>query len=143
MTKPRQRLLLWLLPLTLALHVSKADVGTAALYSPPYVPTACFGGDVSQFPSDNLFAAAGEGIWDNGASCGRQYLVRCLSSAVPRACAEGQPTIQLLVVDRASASVSPPARPGATMSLSLAAFGALTNASAGPVPAINVEFQQI
>uniref|UniRef100_A0A7N2L7J4 Expansin-like EG45 domain-containing protein n=1 Tax=Quercus lobata TaxID=97700 RepID=A0A7N2L7J4_QUELO len=53
-----------------------SDVGTAALYSPPYSPTACYGSDASQFPSSNLFAAAGDGIWNNGAACGRLYLVR-------------------------------------------------------------------
>ncbi|KAI6681466.1 hypothetical protein NL676_035347 [Syzygium grande] len=44
-----------------------ADVGTAGHYDPPYTPTACFGYDPLQFPSSFLFAAAGEGIWDNGA----------------------------------------------------------------------------
>nr|GEY93211.1 RNA-directed DNA polymerase, eukaryota, reverse transcriptase zinc-binding domain protein [Tanacetum cinerariifolium] len=31
---------------------------------------ACYGYDSSQFPSKNLFAAAGDRIWDNGAACG-------------------------------------------------------------------------
>lgn len=175
--------LLWVLFLASALDLSTADVGTAAIYRPPYIrkrpgihdglkcyarcalprllspaagacvilaylcvigcaATACFGSDVSQFPPDNLFAAAGEGIWDNGASCGRQYLVRCLSSSVPRACPEGHPTIQIRIVDQASTSVSPPALGRTTMALSLAAFEAITNASAGAIWAINVEFVQ-
>ncbi|RVX11105.1 hypothetical protein CK203_013325 [Vitis vinifera] len=58
----------------------QGDVGTAAQYNPPYLPTICYGNDASEFPSSNLFAAAGDGIWDNGASCGRQYLVRCISA---------------------------------------------------------------
>nr|GFB61894.1 hypothetical protein [Tanacetum cinerariifolium] len=75
------------------------EVGTASMYNPPYTPTACYGNDASQFPSSNLFAAAGEGIWDNGAACGRQYLVKCISAVIPRTCILGQ-TIQVRIVDR-------------------------------------------
>ncbi|KAF3966449.1 hypothetical protein CMV_009449 [Castanea mollissima] len=57
------------------LRTCHGDVGTAAHYSPPYLPTTCYGSDTSEFPSSNLFAVAGDGIWDNGAACGRQYLL--------------------------------------------------------------------
>ncbi|XWS27192.1 hypothetical protein CRYUN_Cryun26dG0093900 [Craigia yunnanensis] len=123
---------------TTLFHLSYADVGTAAHYSPPYIPTACFGNDVSQFPTSNLFAAAGDGIWDNGASCGRQYLVRCISAATPGTCNPSQ-TIQIKIVDRADTSVSRPSRKGATIVLSTTAFGAIANPSAASV---NIEFQQ-
>ncbi|XVE71638.1 hypothetical protein DITRI_Ditri10aG0167400 [Diplodiscus trichospermus] len=125
--------------LTTLFHLSFGDVGTAAHYSTPYLPTACFGNDASQFPSSNLFAAAGEGIWDNGASCGRQYLVRCISAATPRTCNPGQ-TIQIKIVDRAETSVSRPSSNGATIVLSTTAFGAIANPSAASV---NIEFQQV
>uniref|UniRef100_A0A7N2QYQ4 Expansin-like EG45 domain-containing protein n=2 Tax=Quercus lobata TaxID=97700 RepID=A0A7N2QYQ4_QUELO len=118
--------------------LSHADVGTAAQYKTPYLPTACYGNDASQFPSNNLFASAGEGIWDNGAACGRQYLVRCISAAHPRTCKPGQ-TIQIKIVDRALTSVSRPSRNGATMVLSTTAFGMIANPSAS---FINIEFQQ-
>ncbi|KAL3746613.1 hypothetical protein ACJRO7_015559 [Eucalyptus globulus] len=120
-------------------RLSRADVGTAAQYSPPYTPTACFGNDPSQFPSSNLFAAAGEGIWDNGASCGRQYLVRCISASVSGTCIPSQ-TIQVRIVDRAQTSSSRPSRDGATIILSTTAFGTIANASA---VAVNVEYQQV
>ncbi|CAA6671727.1 unnamed protein product [Spirodela intermedia] len=136
----RLKLLPFLLSLLLGLHRSAADVGTATSYSPPYLPTACYGGDASQFPSDNFFAAAGDGIWDNSAACGRLYLVKCLSSTVPRACADGQPPILVKIVDHASALVSPPSRGGATMVLSDAAFRAITNSSAGQITQINIDF---
>jgi hypothetical protein len=111
---------------------------------PIYIPhlvydhtaTACYGSDVSQFPSSNLFAAAGEGIWDNGAACGRQYLVRCISARVPRTCIPGQ-TIQVKIVDRALTSVSRPSRADTTMVLSTTAFGTIAKPSA---PFVNVEF---
>ncbi|XP_004291491.1 PREDICTED: EG45-like domain containing protein [Fragaria vesca subsp. vesca] len=118
---------------------SQADVGTAAQYRPPYLPTSCYGSDASQFPSSNLFGSAGEGIWDNGAACGRQYLVRCISAAVPKTCIPGK-TIQIKIVDRALSSVSRPSRNDATMVLSTTAFAAIANSSASFV---NVEFQQV
>ncbi|GMJ11654.1 hypothetical protein like AT4G30380 [Hibiscus trionum] len=132
---------LWLFTiffLAATFHPSLADVGTAAQYSPPYLPTACSGDDASQFPTNNLFAAAGDGIWDNGASCGRQYLVRCISAATPGTCNPSQ-TIQIRIVDRAETSVSRPSTNGATIILSTTAFGAIANPSAASV---NIEFQQ-
>lgn len=98
----------------------------------------CYGNDASQFPTSNLFASAGEGIWDNGAACGRQYFVRCLSSLVPKACVAGK-TIQIKIVDRAMLSVSRPSKGDATIVLSETAFRAIANPSAS---SINVEFQQ-
>ncbi|XP_022751576.1 putative EG45-like domain containing protein 1 [Durio zibethinus] len=123
---------------TTLFHLSYADVGTASHYSNPGVATACFGNDVSQFPTSNLFAAAGDGIWDNGASCGRQYLVRCISAATPGTCNPSE-TIQIRIVDRADTSVSRPSTNGATIVLSTTAFGAIANPSAASV---NIEFQQ-
>ncbi|KAL0016334.1 hypothetical protein SO802_003403, partial [Lithocarpus litseifolius] len=99
--------------------------------------TACYGNNAAQFPSSNLFASAGEGIWDNGAACGRQYLVRCISAAHPRTCIPGQ-TIQIRIVDRALSSVSRPSRHGATIVLSKTAFGMIAKPSAS---SINIEFQ--
>ncbi|MFQ6642499.1 hypothetical protein Gotur_018657 [Gossypium turneri] len=119
-------------------HVCHGDVGTAAQYSPPYLPTACFGEDQTQFPSSNLFAAAGDGIWDNGASCGRQYLVRCISASQPGTCVPDQ-TIQVKIVDYAPTALSPPSAQSTTIVLSETAFGGITNI---PMDSINIEFQQ-
>ncbi|XP_058112496.1 EG45-like domain containing protein [Magnolia sinica] len=121
-------------------HHSHADVGTSALYNPPYLPTVCYGNDATQFPANNLFAAAGDGIWDNGASCGRQYLVRCLSAAQPGVCIMDQ-TIQIMIVDYAALSVSLPSTSGSTMVLSVNAFGMIANSSVASE--INIEFQQV
>ncbi|ONK80974.1 uncharacterized protein A4U43_C01F23870 [Asparagus officinalis] len=131
--------MVFLLSLLLLLTPSSADVGTAAYYSTPYTPTVCYGSDTSQLPAYGLFAAAGEGIWDNGASCGREYKVRCLSSEMPRACDTGR-TIQITVVDRASKLRSISSRNGATLVLSAAAFEMVANKSAG---VINIEFTQV
>ncbi|GMP60037.1 hypothetical protein CsSME_00023069 [Camellia sinensis var. sinensis] len=118
---------------------SHGDVGTAAQYDPPYIPTACYGSDPSQFPSSNLFAAVGDGIWDNGASCGRQYLVRCISATAPETCVVDQ-TVQIRVVDYVPTAASNPSAGGTTIVLSKTAFGAIANSSAA---LINIEFQQV
>ncbi|KAI4333194.1 hypothetical protein L6164_018032 [Bauhinia variegata] len=104
-----------------------------------YTATACFGGDASQFPPSNMFGSAGEGIWDNGAACGRQYEVRCISTAEPKTCIPGQ-TIQIKIVDRAETSVSRPSAGETSMVLSTTAFRAIANSSAS---LINIEFQQV
>ncbi|KAE8666896.1 RING/FYVE/PHD zinc finger superfamily protein [Hibiscus syriacus] len=119
-------------------QLSHGDVGTAAHYSPPYLPTTCFGDDQTEFPSTNLFAAAGDGIWDNGASCGRQYRVRCISASQPGTCVPDQ-TIQVKIVDYAPTALSPSSAQSTTIVLSRTAFGGITNKA---VDSINIEFQQ-
>ncbi|GFP93755.1 putative eg45-like domain containing protein 1 [Phtheirospermum japonicum] len=127
MLKP-EFLFLWLSVLVFGPQVQfcRADIGTASRYTSPYTPTACYGGDPTQFPLSNYFAAAGEGIWDNGAACGRQYLVQCISAAVPQTCVPDK-TIQVRIVDRAQSSVSRPAREGSSLVLSSIAFDAIAN----------------
>ncbi|KAG9459735.1 hypothetical protein H6P81_004243 [Aristolochia fimbriata] len=128
----RHIFLLFLLPV---FHVSVADVGTAAQYSSPYLPTACYGYDSSSFPANGLFAAAADGIWDNGAACGREYLVRCLSDACT-----SDDTIQVTIVDYSGSSVSRPSATGTIMVLSAATFSNIADRSASQ---INIEFQQV
>ncbi|KAF8393271.1 hypothetical protein HHK36_021512 [Tetracentron sinense] len=140
MSKP-QLLLQWLPLLLFAdlFHFSHGDVGTASHYDAPYLPTACNGNDGSNFPTDNLFASTSEGIWDNGASCGRLYLVRCLSAVAPRTCIPGR-TIQVMIVDRTLTLVSRPSKDLTTLVLSTTAFAKIANPSAG---SINIEFTQV
>ncbi|XP_071699206.1 EG45-like domain containing protein [Rutidosis leptorrhynchoides] len=120
-------------------HVSRGEVGTSAQYTPPFLPTSCYDDDPGQFPSSNLFAAAGAGIWDNGAACGRQYLVKCISAAEPGTCVP-EKVIQVRIVDFALSTISPPSYDGTTMVLSDTAFGTIANVTA---TSINIEFQQI
>ncbi|KAL1552488.1 EG45-like domain containing protein [Salvia divinorum] len=140
MLKPELRLVTCLLLFLLGplLRLSRADIGTASSYSPPYTPTACYGNDYSEFPTSNLFAAAGEGIWDNGAACGRQYMVRCISAPVPESCVPGQ-IIQIKIVDRAQTASSSPSRRSSSIVLSDTAFAAIANPA---VDYLNVEYQQ-
>ncbi|KAF3447174.1 hypothetical protein FNV43_RR12354 [Rhamnella rubrinervis] len=78
------------------------------------------------------------GLWRNGASCGRQYLVRCVGASVPDTCRLDR-TIKVKIVDRALTLVSQPSRPGATIILSTTAFNAIAN---GADTSINIEFQE-
>ncbi|XP_009374068.2 EG45-like domain containing protein [Pyrus x bretschneideri] len=120
-------------------HTSNGDVGTAAQYPPPYLPTACFGSDSLQFPASNLLAAAGDEIWYNGASCGRKYLVRCISTEQTGTCVPDK-TIQVRIVDYAGDIKTVPSVSGTTMVLSQTAFGSVANSTA---KSINIEFQQV
>ncbi|KAL3745359.1 hypothetical protein ACJRO7_014460 [Eucalyptus globulus] len=117
-------------------HSRRANVGTASHYDPPYTPTACFGYDPLQFPSSFLFAAAGEGIWDNSAACGRQYWVRCVSADQLKTCNPAQ-LVQVRIVDRALSAVSRSSSDRATIVLSKTVFEAIANPSTSSV---NVEF---
>ncbi|KAK7847488.1 eg45-like domain containing protein, partial [Quercus suber] len=131
-------LMTFLVSLLFNFHTSYGDVGTAGLYSPPYLPTACYGSDAFQFPSSNLFAAAGDGIWANGTACGRLYLVRCITStSTPYACNQNQ-TIQIKIVDYIGQA---PSANNNTMVLSTTAFGTIANSSTTS-SYINIEFQQ-
>ncbi|KMT02958.1 hypothetical protein BVRB_8g195280 [Beta vulgaris subsp. vulgaris] len=128
-------------------HTCSGDVGAAAPYSSPYIPTECYSGDATEFPSNNLFAAAGDGIWNNGAACGRQYLVRCISAPEPLSCAMTD-AIQVKIVDYANSAVSQPVvTPGTTMLLSNNAYDMLVNSSSSTslsdTSIINIEFQQV
>ncbi|GAA0176969.1 hypothetical protein LIER_42119 [Lithospermum erythrorhizon] len=121
------------------IELAKSDIGTASRYSPPYSPTTCFGNDPTQFPSSNLFAAAGSGIWDNGASCGRQYLVKCISGSIEEACVPLDGPIQIRIVEFAENIVSEASSPIASIILSNAAFQTIANMS---ISVINIEFLQ-
>ncbi|KAK6236021.1 hypothetical protein SCA6_011358 [Theobroma cacao] len=107
------------------------DVGTAASYDPPYIPTKCYGNSEDQFPPGNLFVAVSEGLWDNGAACGRRYRVRCLSGN-GRPCKSGN--IDVKVVDFCPKSPCP-----AAMVMSNTAFNAISR----PGGRINIEYVQV
>lgn len=94
------------------------DIGTATSYNPPYIPTRCYGNRQDQFPPSKLFVAVGEGLWDNGAACGRRYKMRCLSGA-DRPCK--YQIIDVKVVDFCKQTPCP-----STIQLSTDAFAAIT-----------------
>lgn len=108
------------------------------LYIYMVLANACYGNDVSRIPRGDMFAAAGEGIWDGGSACGREYKIRCLSSTKPKACNIGK-VIDVVIIDRAQTAPSKPSKSGTTFVLSDTAYAAIANPS---VPDINLEYSQ-
>nr|XP_009797601.1 PREDICTED: EG45-like domain containing protein isoform X1 [Nicotiana sylvestris] len=117
--------LFWINEVSLVL----GDIGTATSYNPPYTPTKCGGNRADQFPSGNLFVAVSEGLWDNGAACGRRYRLRCLSGN-NRPCKEG--TIDVKVVDYCTKRPCP-----STIVLSSDAFAQVSHSQNAK---INIEY---
>ncbi|KAJ1691272.1 hypothetical protein LUZ63_015427 [Rhynchospora breviuscula] len=111
----------------------QGDIATAAFYGPPYIPTQCNGNSQDQFPPNNLFASVSDALWDNGAACGRKYIVRCLSGTGDKPCKQGNIVVQ--VVDKCPQN---PCR--ATLLLSRDAFNAL---SRSPTSKLNIEYAQV
>ncbi|PIN21609.1 hypothetical protein CDL12_05688 [Handroanthus impetiginosus] len=109
----------------------QGDIGTASSYGPPYIPTKCGGNRQDQFPAGNLFGAVSEGLWDNGAACGRRYRLRCLSGN-NKPCKDG--TVDVKVVDFCSRRPCP-----STILLSKDAFATVSNS---PNAKINIEYIQ-
>ncbi|KAF8020783.1 hypothetical protein BT93_G1262 [Corymbia citriodora subsp. variegata] len=144
-TGSRLQSLLLLLLLRPARAIS--EVGTASYYGPPYERTECYGEGSSQFPESNLFAAVGDGLWDLGRACGREYEVRCISDVQsgPGPCKPGSGSIRVKAVDYAlsvesSASAPRQSVTGADLVLSQAAFEAIANPS---IDSISVEFKEL
>ncbi|KAL7618702.1 hypothetical protein Lser_V15G01671 [Lactuca serriola] len=108
------------------------EIGTASSYGPPYTPTRCNGNQGDQFPLGNLFVSVSEGLWDNGAACGRRYRLKCLSGN-NKPCKGG--TIDVKVVDFCSKRPCP-----STIVLSNDAFSAISKTQRGK---INVEYIEI
>lgn len=144
--------------LVLILTYAHADTGTATFYTPPYVreylnisflyanpnsfvlscfvwficvASACFGFE----EQGTLIAAASEGIYNNGAACGRMYRVTCTGPTnlgVPQPCTGN--TVTVKVVD-----LCPSPGCQATIDLSQEAFSSIANPDAGK---INIEFTE-
>ncbi|KAH9322347.1 hypothetical protein KI387_016986, partial [Taxus chinensis] len=95
----------------------------------------CYGNDENEFPAGNLFAAASDAIWDNGAACGRQYTIRCLSGTQNQnPCLNNTVSIVVKIVDYCS---SLDRDCNATLELSSDAFMDIANST---TPIINIEY---
>ncbi|XP_076919369.1 EG45-like domain containing protein 2 [Bidens hawaiensis] len=105
-------------------------IGTSVQYGPPFAPTACYGNDLSQFSSGTLFAAAGDEIWDNGAACGRRYMLECISAPLPGTWIVPGRVIQVKIIDRARMTVSPASKDRTTIVLSDFVFALIANTTA-------------
>ncbi|WCJ30259.1 EG45-like domain containing protein [Euphorbia peplus] len=127
----RLAIVLWLMTMEAA-YLVHADIGTATSYNPPYLPTRCNGNREDQIPAGNMFVAVSEGLWDNGAACGRRYRLKCLSGN-NKPCKNGV-VIDVKVVDLCPKSPCP-----STFLFSNDAFSAISHSSSAK---INIEFIQ-
>ncbi|KAL3535295.1 hypothetical protein ACH5RR_003756 [Cinchona calisaya] len=124
------RVLMMIVMVASVVSVSYAATGTATFYTPPYVPSSCFG-----FQDNGvMIAAASDAIWDNRAACGRNYRVTCTgptNQGVPQPC---RGSVEVKIVD-----YCPPGCAG-TIDLSQEAFAIIADPNAGKV---NIEFDQV
>ncbi len=111
--------------------VAHAIAGQATFYTPPYVPSSCYG-----FQDRGvMIAAANNGLFGNGAACGRRYRVTCISGTnqgVPRPCRGN--SVVVTVVDRCPGCNSD------QIDLSQEAFAIIADPNAGR---INIDYTQV
>ncbi|WOL15197.1 EG45-like domain containing protein [Canna indica] len=108
-----------------------AITGEATFYTPPYVPSACFGFQ----DMGVMIAAASPALYANGAACGRRYSVTCTggTNSVPMPCKTGT-SVVVTIVDLC------PGCTGTSLDLSQEAFAIIANPDAGRV---KIEFNQV
>ncbi|KAJ0942361.1 putative rlpA-like protein, double-psi beta-barrel [Helianthus annuus] len=111
--------------------VAHAIAGQATFYTPPYVPSSCYG-----FQNRGvMILAANRGLFNNRAACGTRYRVRCTSgtrAGVPQPCT-GR-SVDVTVVD-----LCPGCNPN-QVDLSREAFQVIANPDAGR---INIDYNRI
>ncbi|KAJ4839602.1 hypothetical protein Tsubulata_040521 [Turnera subulata] len=105
---------------------------TATYYTPPYVPSACYGYE----DQGVMIAAASDAFYKNGEACGKYYQVTCVSGTnkgTPNPCL-GSGTAVVKIVDHC-----PPNSCRGTIDLSQEAFASIADPTAG---VINVSFKR-
>ncbi|KAL4654516.1 EG45-like domain containing protein [Castanea sativa] len=113
------------------ISVANAAQGTATFYTPPYIPSSCYGNQNNGV----MIAAASDAIWGNRAACGRMYRVRCTGATnqgVPQPCKSTSVVVKIV-------DYCPPGCKG-TIDLSQEAFSAIANPDAGK---IKIEYTQV
>ncbi|XP_015387189.2 EG45-like domain containing protein [Citrus sinensis] len=121
--------------LVMSFHSSASaqNYGTATYYTPPYMPSACYG-----FADQGvMIAAASEAIWNGGGACGQYYQVTCVSgtnAGTPYPC-QGSSSVVVKIVD-----LCPAGSCRGTIDLSQEAFASVADTASG---VINISYQQI
>ncbi|KAG8087336.1 hypothetical protein GUJ93_ZPchr0010g9176 [Zizania palustris] len=104
--------------------IAFAASGVATFYT-EYIPSACYGNK----NMGNMVAAASDSFWNNGAVCGRCYVVKCTGSAYggDYPCTGGSVTVKIVdYCPRSGGCMS-------TIDLSKEAFSRIANLDAGEV----------
>ncbi|KAG0488839.1 hypothetical protein HPP92_007650 [Vanilla planifolia] len=104
--------------------LSYAHSASSTFYTPPYLPSACYG----FLDKGKMIAAASEALWDNGAACGHSYRVTCRSpTGGSRSPCKGT-SVVVKITD-----LCPPHSCHATVDLSQEAFAMLADPDAGVI----------
>ncbi|KAL3535304.1 hypothetical protein ACH5RR_003765 [Cinchona calisaya] len=88
------RVLIMICMVATLVSVALAATGTAPFYTPPYVPSSCYGYQNKGV----MLAVASDTIWDNRAACGRNYQVTCTgptNQGIPQPC-RGSVVVQIV-----------------------------------------------
>ncbi|CAL1353017.1 unnamed protein product [Linum trigynum] len=113
-------------------HPCAGETGTATFYTPPYIPSACYG----YVEQSEFLAAASEDLpWNGGGACGKKYKVTCLSGTnlgVDVPCKEGR-SVTVTIVDLC------PAGCRGTIDLSAASFAEIADPDEGK---INISYEE-
>ncbi|KAJ4824333.1 hypothetical protein Tsubulata_004294 [Turnera subulata] len=102
--------------------------GTATYYTPPYLPSACYGYQ----DQGVMIAAASDAFYNNGGACGDYYQVTCVGGTNEGCLGSG--TVEVKIVDHC-----PPNSCRGTIDLSQEAFASIADPTVG---VINVSFQK-
>ncbi|KAL3824698.1 hypothetical protein ACJIZ3_020727 [Penstemon smallii] len=90
-----ERIIIFALIATSLVYLASAVPGSASFYTPPYVPSSCYG-----FQDQGvMIAAAPAGIFNNRAACGRRYSIRCTGRTnlgVLQPCRNGAITVRVV-----------------------------------------------
>ncbi|WP_234344749.1 MULTISPECIES: hypothetical protein [Xanthomonas] len=121
-----------------------ADIGTISFYGnnarrPADLVQGC------NVPEDQVsgrnyqVVTVSDGLWDNGASCGRRYRMRCISTPVKHSCTAS--TIDVIVVGRCPNGRCTVGGRDVTMKIAFNRYSLLVQARTAPWA--NIEYIQI
>ncbi|KAL8488757.1 hypothetical protein ACS0TY_024887 [Phlomoides rotata] len=117
-----ERVIISVIIISSLISIASAIAGTSTFYTPPYVPSSCYGFD----DQGTMIAAANAGLFNNRAACGLFYRVTCTgpTNSVP-ACRSG--SVRVKIVD-----LCPGCGPD-QLDLSQEAFSVIANPDAGRI----------
>lgn len=131
--------LLGTLLLGMSAHAA-AEVGTLSFYNRPYYPTEC------NIPIDTMerltyrYVQVSEGLWDNGAVCGKTLQLRCLSGPGSRnPCTRN--LIEAVIVGRCPNGVCAVGNTNVTMRITAERYLNLVNSREAAW--VNIEFARL
>ncbi|XP_062165263.1 EG45-like domain containing protein [Alnus glutinosa] len=103
--------------------VANAAQGTATFYTPPYVPSSCYGYETNGL----MIAATSDAIWGNRTACGTNYNVNCIGATNKGVPPCWGTSVVVKIVDYCQIGCQ------GTINLSQEAFSAIANPDAGKI----------